>query len=220
MAKRINLTDRDRNIMTSLWKWKLSTTATIYMRLFQGLSWKVCYNRLQDLYHDHYIKRHYEASNGKMYWTLDKKGFQAFLPTMNELKEIGYKSEFPAHDILVNAFQIGDQFISNRTIYVYTEQMLRRFHPEQYSSWVPHIENHRSDGYWGIPIGDKMVTVALEVEVNVKQLFKYNQVGINYQFENKVYRVLWLVITESCALRISHSLHLGKPEDNKKHNFV
>lgn len=219
---KIKMGDRELGILIFLWKWKLVSHAALTCeRFFPNAGPITSYNRLRQLRQEGLIEMRVDAKSQNFAWTLTKKGFEAireFLPT---LRDVGFKSEFFEHDLLVTMFHLGDWLIERPAhVKLFTEQELRRLAFHEYPSWVPKTDLHRPDGYFGFVNGDKAVTVAIEVECNRKKTVSYELVGEFYANLPNLLRVVWLVPNAHSAGRIqktfSNTVHAG----SGIHNYV
>ena len=92
--------------------------------------------------------------------------------------------------------------------------------PDTYPQWVPFSEIHRPDGYWRIPLLGKMVTLALEVELTQKSALRYRLTANFYQENQNIFRVVWVVTSESLCGKIRTQIRESCPETLDLHNFM
>ena len=218
----ILLGDREVRILIFLWKWKLvSNAALASKRFFPNAGQVRAYNRLLDMRHADLIEFRYDGKLQNFAWTLSKKGFSAIREYLPELREEGFKSENFEHDLLVTMFHLGDWLIEHpNNLHVFTEQELRRLAFHEYPAWVPRTDLHRPDGYFGFTDGDKVISVAVEIEFNRKAPVAYEGVGEFYSDLPDVHRVIWLVPNIDSAKRIQKKIKESVPTRNNIHNFV
>jgi hypothetical protein len=219
----LTLSKRDFRVIKFLWKWKVATTAGIAFQFFPARAFITCYARLRKLekagYIDQIVIR--RDSSRHYYWVVSKKGFHAIRDDIEGLKEDGFKSEHIEHDWLVSAFHLGNWARNSPNgVRFFSEQQLRRLSPELYPDWVPKSLKHRADGYWGVGPEKEIKSVAIEVELNIKDEASYFTATSFYADQEVVSRVVWVVrggyfITKvrECARKASKSRH-------DIHNFV
>jgi len=221
---RLNV-DRDLQLLLFLWRWKLSTTAALAVKFFPALLAHGAYKRLMELQHAGFIQAVPVYSQSGYAWSLTNKGFHTIRHLLCELKEVGYRSEFVDHDFLVSAVHLGNWFLKKPAGAEFlSEQEIRRYSPEFYPYWTPkeedHEKYHRPDGYWLLPTDGGKVVVALEVELNRKTNERYEKMAEFYGIEEKIYRVLWVVTTESQGQSIQDKISQANPRRANIHNFV
>jgi len=205
----------------ALWKWKLLTTAAISARFFPNRYRSRAYNRLQDLKKHGLIEQRCDERGIRHHWVLTRRGYGAVRSALPDLKEDGFKSEYPEHDALVTAFHLGDWLLgSPGGVRFFSEQQLRRLELREYPDWVPRTEVHRPDGYWGFSMGGAIVPVALEVELTRKSNQEYEDVGFFYDEQERVERVLWVVPTKAAADRIQANIIKAARARAHIHDFV
>lgn len=208
----------DFPIFEFLWNLKLSSIDAIAIRVFHG-NLQSAYTRLNKLQKGKYIKQILISENQR-YWTLDKKGFEfAKAHILPELRENGYKSENPIHDILVSSIQLGPFIRQPSDKYtIYTDQMLRRYALNEFPDIIPNPERHRPDGYW-MSIEIENSFIALEVERNIKAVERYKSVQYFYNHHPQVKAVIWAVESMSSAKRLYRYLD-GPNSPEFLHKFI
>lgn len=214
------LTLRDEAIFLFLWKWKLATLNTLGALFFTNAGRRVAYNRLLKLQWAGFLRKRLDQTGRNFIWMLDKRGFAALGNRLPQLRENGYVSENPEHDILVNALHLGDWCVKFPSgVEVFTEQQLRRYMPEMFPTWVPACNAHRPDGYWHFKNGNESVTIALEVELAAKEKARYATTAKFYA-DAPVERILWLVSTPSLASKIQSAVSNTNTHRKAIHNFI
>ena len=155
----------DVPILKYLWLWKAATTATLGIKFYGSPKSEACYKRLRRLAKAGFIRLRADGKGFNHVWMLEKKGFFC-IKAHFEPDEDGFKSENLRHDLFVQGVHLGDWVHGlPKDCHIFTEQQLRRFKPERYSSWLPQTDRHRPDGYWVVKRGDQYRTFALEVEL-------------------------------------------------------
>ncbi|MGE0526783.1 MAG: hypothetical protein AB7G93_00960 [Bdellovibrionales bacterium] len=222
-ANRINK-DKELSILLFLWRWKVATTSAIYTRFQPVYSWAAftAYQRLLKLKSKGLIEVKLVNSRQYAYWTLTRAGFHAIRDELPLLKEEGFASEAPEHDLYVLAAQSGDWLPKGSVddVAFFTEQELRRQAPETLFSWLPPTTAHRPDGYWYFPKSKPNALIALEVEVNRKAFSDYIAYGNFYNRYKVIESVLWIVQSENLAHKITNAAHKNLAEFRGIHNFV
>lgn len=163
------------------------------------------------------------VSSGKYaVWNLTRKGFAAIRDELPLLKEEGFASEAPEHDLYVLAAQFGDWLPRGTVddVAFFTEQELRRQKSETLFSWLPPTTAHRPDGYWYFPKTKPNSLVSLEVEVNRKAFTDYVGYGNFYNRYKVIESVLWIIQSENLAHKIVEAAHGNLAEFRDIHNFV
>lgn len=213
--------DREVPLLLFLWKWKVSTPAGLTRKFFQDCSPKTAYNRLLSMRHAGLIQMRTDGFGQKFCCSLDRKGYEAIREYLPLLKEEGFKSEHVGHDLLLAAFHQGDWFLDKpQYATLFSEQEIRRLHPDAYPEWVSRSDQHRPDGYIRILFGDRPVTFALEVELNLKRNDDYVNIAKFYGLCRGITRVLWLVPRRSMVISLhDHMVQRGR-SDHAPHDFV
>ncbi len=184
----------EHELLVFLWRWKLCSASALYVRFFAALRPISAYMRLEKLRSRGFIRQHCDGLGQKTLWTLNKIGFACIQPLLPELAEEGWLSEAFMHDHFVSAFHLGEWLGETpEGCAFFSEQELRRFHPEHYPVWVPPTRMHRPDGYWHINAGAAPQTVALEVELSRKSKETYLLVNEFYQSFAQIDAVIWIV---------------------------
>jgi hypothetical protein len=189
------LSGRDIKILEFLWKWKLAPTATLHAIAGENRSSYGTYQALMRLEILKYVKSQVNARHRFQYWELTKVGFQSIRESLGELKEVGFRSENPFHDLNVLAFQFGNWAAHpGARVKHFTEQELRRLSVDDYPDWIPRLFGRRSDGYTQIEStsGQKRV-LAFEVELSAKSVSAYESILTDYRADRKIYRIFWLI---------------------------
>lgn len=210
----------DCDLLLFLWRWKLLSTAALSARFFSKLKPHSAYKRIQKLRRKSLITAVSDAHGEKFLWSLTRKGFQSITSFLPLLREEGFKSENPEHDFLVSAVHLGDTLFDHASGQdIFSEQELRRVHPDFFPSWVPSSAVHRPDGYWRFGGDSSREAIALEVELSPKKDCDYHAVSKFYGRCLGVRRVVWVCGSETLARRV-HS-RLLEPEKGAKdqHSF-
>ena len=168
-----------------------------------------------------YIRTRADNREAKYIWTLDKAGFQAIRDLLPLLESEGYQSEHLGHDFLTTAVHLGDWLINTPPkVEMFSEQELRTVHPDHYPDWLPHPTTHRPDGYWRLPIRDKMGTFALEVELSLKRNVDYEIIGDFYAYHTEIARTIWITEDLTAAKKITQNIKKSIGSKNFTHNFI
>lgn len=217
------MTDLDKHILGSLWRWKLLTTAALAELHFQKLTPSYAHRRLLNLKAKNLIQWVYlDGRHGRDFaWALTNKGYGIVQPSLPTLKQEGFRSEAVAHDHLVTAIHLGD-WLSGlpKGCDVFTEQELRRFHVEHYPDWIPRSNIRRPDGYWRTIVDGEPATVALEVEMSQKTDSEYRETVQFYSVRRSLLRVVWVVLYPSIGKAILNAINDIKGDGMRLHDFI
>jgi len=147
---------RDIWILDFLWRWKLATSSTLHAVYCRDSIVGPCtanafYQVLKRLQRLKHIESCVHPRHNIHYWQLTPKAFKSLQESLGPVKEKGFKSENPWHDLHVTAFQLGS-WMSEKIpgVEFITEQQLRRYKLDDLPDWVPNNSiNHefRHDGY-------------------------------------------------------------------------
>jgi len=219
--KFFKITERDRSVLLFLWYWKVFTTTGLAAKFFSG-SAIVAYNRMLLLRDAGLVQCvGCDIGNKNFVWTLNKSGFQYVRTFLPELKEEGYASEAPLHDLIAASVHLGEWLLKIPVgVNICTEQELRRLDSEMYPNWVSDLTGRRPDGLWQIPFGDAHKIFALEVELTRKNPKEYGPIAHFYEDQTKIARVFWLTGSFSQARRLHLAFQQETPNRFMKHNFL
>jgi hypothetical protein len=216
--------EKEFEILLFLWRWKVSTTSAIYIRFKPIYGWTAftAYQRLLKLRKKGFIESKLINARTFAVWTLTRTGFMAIREKLPLLREDGFASEAPEHDVNVLAAQFGEWLPKGTVndVAFFTEQELRRQTAESLFDWLPPLTMHRPDGYWYFPSAKPKSIVALEVEMNRKSFDAYKGVGNFYNKYKVIESTLWLVQSVSLARKIKEAAHGGLADFRDIHNFI
>ena len=214
-------TERDGKILHFLWKWKLSSTATIHEVIGRPLTPYSTYKALERLERCKFIRSDASVEHNFTSWVLTDKGFSTIRNSLNDLTEEGFLSENHWHDRNVLAFQLGEWATTPLPIVThFTEQEMRRRPLENYPEWVPNIKEHRADGFTRIQTEGGIEVLAYEVELWPKALARYESVIRYYDLFKKVRRVYWLVGDKSVFHQILRAKECVRDGSMNYHVFI
>lgn len=218
------MTRLDSDILLTIWKWKLLSTAALTELHFSKHAPSYAHRRLLDLKKAKLIEwLHIDGdAHGRSFaWTLTKKGFEAIRENLPQLREVGFRSESIAHDLLVNAVHLGNWVHGTpKGCGLFSEQELRRCYIEHYPTWIPQTQIYRSDGYWLTQISTASGVVALEVERSQKSPSDYRAIAQFYSNRPELLRVVWVVRFKGLADAIFAAIQEIKGEGIGLHNFI
>ncbi|MBC7458256.1 MAG: hypothetical protein H7235_08265 [Bdellovibrionaceae bacterium] len=215
------LTERDSQVLKYLWRWKVSSTASVHEAINKISSQYSTYKILDKLERSGFITSQFDWQDQFYVWFLTSKGFYVIKKNLEDLAEDGFLSENHNHDRLVQAFHFGEwvSFQSPQVIF-WTEQEMRRFDVSDYPDWVPKSKEHRPDGYTRI-IGDKKQwTLAFEVELSTKRMAKYESTMQFYKHARQINRVYWLVADNHTKEQIIRAKACVNDESFNYHVFI
>ncbi len=215
---RIVLCPRDLEVLLSLWRWKLATTATIAREHFDRSDSDYAYRRLRLLaLNDFVALRSVDELSGHA-WILRPKGFDAIRHRLPVLRQTGFRSEAPYHDLLCAALQRGDSFFCNRKdVQHVTEQELRSVAVEALPAWVPVSELHRPDGYSNVRLSGQPSIIAFEVENHLKKESDYCAPIAFYGARESIFRVVWILADTTDIVRFEKLLRRLDPKNADIH---
>ena len=215
------LSYRDVKVLNFLWTWKLASTATIHQAIVRPGSRYSAYKVMERLEKHGYVRPYVSGEHRFTAWQLTEKGFLSIKNSLGELTEEGYLSEYPWHDRHILAFQLGEWSWFNLPVVAhFTEQDLRRRPADLYPAWVPHTPGHRADGYTKIEGKGRTWVFALEVELSLKSIARYESVIRYYRTQSQVDRVLWLTSDPSVMNAIKTAKTNVKDAQDTYHVFV
>lgn len=221
-----NRTNRQKEmpILVFLWRWKVATTSAVFIRFRPVYNWApfTAYQRMLKLKSKGLVEAKAVRSGEYAIWTLTKAGFSVIRNELPLLKEEGYASEAPGHDLYVLAAQYGDWLPKGTVddVAFFTEQELRRQAPETLFDWLPPTKAHRPDGYWYFPDAKPNSVIALEVELNRKAFTDYIGYGNFYNRYKVIESALWIAESASLARKITEAAHKNLAEFRDIHNFI
>jgi hypothetical protein len=226
--KRVNANKVNREkefpILEFLWRWKVATTSALFIRFQPLYNWApfTAYQRLQMLRSKGLVEAKFVHSGDFSVWTLTRAGFLKIRNDLPLLKEEGFASEAPEHDLYVLAAQAGDWLPKGTVCDVayFTEQELRRQSAESLFSWLPPTTAHRPDGYWYFPQSKPNSLISLEVEINRKAFADYVGYGNFYNRYKAIESVIWIVQSTNLAHKIVQAAHGNLATFRDIHNFV
>jgi DNA-binding MarR family transcriptional regulator len=215
------LTPRDSQILRYLWRWKVSSTASIHESINRPQSEYSTYKILEKLERSGFVTSQFDWEDQFYVWFLTSKGFSVIRKKLENMVEDGFLSENHNHDRLVQALQLGEWAThQNPKVSFWTEQEMRRFDSQVYPDWVPTSKEHRPDGYTKI-IGDKKQwTFAFEVELSAKSISKYEATMQFYKHARQINRVYWLVSDSSIQEIILRAKKCINDESMNYHVFI
>lgn len=215
------MSQRDRQILHFLWRWKLASTASIHEAVCRPQTPYSTYKALERLEKHKLIQTENTFEQNFSSWVLTDRGFESIRGSLGELVEEGYKSENHWHDRNVLAFHLGEWATHQLPIVsFFTEQEMRRRSVDFYPHWVPLTKEHRPDGYTRIKTDEGDVVLAMEVELWPKALSVYETTLKFYQLMKGVHRIYWLVGSESVKEQILRARDCIKEKTDNLHLFV
>ncbi|MBL7542563.1 MAG: hypothetical protein JNL11_02050 [Bdellovibrionaceae bacterium] len=208
---------RDANLFRTLWKHKLLTTRAIWLSEFESASLKTCYQRLLKLESSNHIKSVRVGDSGYA-WTLSVNGYNVLKDQMPQLKIPGYGSESPLHDLIVLSASYVDSWPNLYSgLSILTDEEIKRHNLENLPEWFPFELIRRPDGIWRNANTEKLF--AIEVEINLKAIAKYESIATQYQDSENITRVVWFVPSLSMAEKILSSIKTRLGTTTSKHVF-
>jgi len=225
--KHCQLKERDFKMFRSLWKWKVQSTYAIGRKFFSDDKVFAAYIRLHRLKRDGYVQS-IQIRDSEFAWTLTHKGFRQIFESLPFMSNEGFKSEYPYHDFLCSAFQLGEWLISPpEGARTFSEQQLRRIPEDNWPEWVPRTpdalqrnQKHRPDGYSLFKIGNDQVVAAFEVERSIKDADRYERVVNFYNQVSSITCILWLVESRNAVKSLERIFKRHGIEVWSRHHFI
>lgn len=218
-TKKAVISDQDIEVLKFLWKWKISTTAALAEKFYPHKNARRGYERLRVLEEAGVIESRADARARKFIWMITKKGFLTIIPHLPPLKEDGYRSAAPGHDLLSAAVMLSDWHLNPvRGVTLISEQQLCRYEDPLLDLAQPYGTSHRADGYW-VYARTKAI-IALEVQLSHQKSETYRHMVDFYKLnENKIRQILWVVLTKGMAKKVQDYLEQING-DLERHQFV
>ena len=210
---------RDHDILRFFWRWKVATVSMVSIHFYGTNATRQGYDRVNALIHMGFVRFQYHAVSERFYVTLTKNGFNELKFEFEHLKEFGYKSEHPNHDLILGAIHYG-LYNLDREFFtdVYTEQELRRNEFEFYPAPIPKDGRHRPDGYLITDPKNENPLIAIELELSYKSKYKYASTR-NFYLDHQFIKCIWVVESQALAERIFTSIDAGALESRERHKF-
>lgn len=220
--KRIHLSNElDIPILLHIWKFKIASTQAIRHFLFKDSSLYAIYRRLYRMEKSKYVEVNFAKRGKHQFWTLTKLGYEAIEDLLPQLKEKGFKSESPMHDLIASAIHVADHdYCKTNNIRIFTEQELRRIDTNFYPENIPRTDRHRPDGYWITGSSKEPKLIALELELSQKINDSYESTGDFYSDYPQIDSVLWVVIRKGMISGMQKHLDIGSNQADSCHNFI
>jgi hypothetical protein len=215
------LSNRDFQMLKYIWRWKISSTASIHGAVNPALSPYSTYKALVKLEIAQFIRADVHLVETFYVWQLTEKGFYAIKEFLGDLKEDGYLSENHYHDRLVQALHLGDWSRCNLPQVIhFTEQEMRRREMDGFPDWVPQTTEHRADGYTRFIGPARSWTFAYEVELSVKAVHKYEAILRFYRTSRSADRVIWLTSSQEVRSAILRAKSCIRDDSTNFHVFI
>jgi hypothetical protein len=209
-------------VLDFLWRWKVATSATLHAVTKGDRTPYATYQALIRLERMKFIQSVLDPRSRFTHWELTKKGFQTIRETLKDLKEKGFKSENPWHDLNVVAFHLGDWvFYPEAKVEFCTEQELRRLGRDDYPAWVPIVGEHRGDGFTRImSASGRSWLLSYEVELTSKAISRYESIIRYYRMIRECELVFWLVGSNEVKSQILKAKDIVRDPKDNFHLFV
>lgn len=153
---------------------------------------------------------------------LAKKGYEYIQFDLGELREKRFVAQSVTHDYWATVFQIGEFILGlPDNVKFFTEQEIQCTDDTLLPEWVPKSRSHIPDGLTLVTDGENRAVFAIEIDLNLKPLLRYDKAG--YYFDaglSKVDVVLWLCATKWIASEIESRLSGLKLRNPGIHQFL
>ncbi len=209
------------SLLMFLWKWKVATTTAIAARFFPGIKTTSVHRRLLELKGGGYVTTLTSHTGYGHVWTLTKKGFEAIRELLPELHKVGFQPESIGQDLITMTAMMGDWLPKLPDgVELYSEQLLKRVHHNQFPMWVPQSDLHFASGYWRLPKLTADHSVALQVERCERGRNYFELVADFYEGYHFVANVIWLVPFSGTTSRIEKGVEEYLKSARTKHLFL
>jgi hypothetical protein len=179
-------------ILLYIWRWKIVPTWMVQRRFFEHHHYQAAYDALTYAKSRKLVSVSGCVKSRRYGWTLAEKGFKRIERKLQFLKERGFRTEAPSHDLLVAVIHGGltRLYMDVDPPHVLSEQQLRRIDPDRLPSWCPRYLDRRPDGMWWIP--KRKQVVALEVEISRKEVISYMRILDAYSLTRTLHHIVWV----------------------------
>ena len=209
-------------LLKAIWKWKVLSYTAAKKICFDDISHKRYYKKIRRLISEGYIIERDGSDLDFSVLQLSKKGFEYLKYDLGFLKENRFAAQSVAHDYWGTAFQLGEFAINPRPdVEFFTEQELQCSDDSLLPDWVPKSRDHFPDGFTRIK-NEKFDSVfAIEVDLNLKPLIRYQKSGYYYDgLDSRTDVVFWLCDGFRLMERIFECLNSAKLRRFETHHFV
>jgi hypothetical protein len=216
------ITERDREILLFIWKYRVSTFQTLRTVFFIQAKPSTAYDRLCCLRSGLYIRSDYLNGTHDLVWMLDKRGFEFLAERiLPELTAKTYKPQSGYHDLLVMSALLGEWLLVQPSgVDLISEVQLRTTDVQGIPSALKKDPGHYPDGIWMSTAGKKRTGIGLEVEISGKTVDRYVQTCSFYTSQLFFDHVVWIVMDSGHAKKIlDASEKYGIPRDGV-HLFI
>lgn len=188
--------DRDQKLLRTLGDYELMTTTQLSKLVFPGIDKSTALRRIRKLEHMKLIRRIHGLPTSELSWTLMQSGAvrierESFLENINR--------NSLEHDITLTELRMrleeAEAVSSWRT-----EQALRRLLPQQDRRFSG---ERCPDGIFAVRLETGFEPVALELELNGKNVSRYSKVFETYGEKSKYWAVWYVVSSESLGKRLA-----------------
>jgi hypothetical protein len=219
---KVLISAREEELLFFLWRHRVSTFQTLHRLFFSSTGTETAYNRLRRLRKADFVRVERTERKGKVIWCLGERGFR-FLESvrLSDLKSKGYRPNSRTHDLLVMCALLGDWYkAAPDGVSVVTEQELVATEPSSIPLKTLESFRHRPDGLWVTNDGREASAVALEVEISVKSIARYEETCSFYGGFHFIENVIWIVPDRALARKIQALAAAGAMPREGQHLFV
>ena len=207
------LTPIKRHILWQVYRWKMLTTTQVHTLMDSDASLDYVTSCVRALTKDRYLCDA-EVRSSRSYYRLRPKSLLEIDFKGKHPKENGLRSEHYAHDLIVNAFQVGDIPISkNRSHYEFvTERELRSIADPSEVIAAEAFKIRRPDGLTTLDGQDGYICIEVELSTKKKSRYEYS---VPFYENKNIALVLWLVKEPSQIKLLQNIFGIAG-----KHNFI
>ncbi len=216
------LSPQELRLLKFLWRWKLAPHTVLHRLFFPEQSpWRV-YKKLRRLLREGYIKEELPSLVvPTALFSLTQKGFDLFKRELENLEQKRFRPQSVPHDYLATSFQLGEFILESKAgVEFFTETELSAHDISQFPDWVPPKKDHIPDGLTMIQGQNKRRIFAIEVEVTLKPIVRYDKMNLYFHLSKEVDQVFWLCGSQAVAKTIFCKFESSRMPYLDPHSFL
>lgn len=210
----------DVAILKFLWRWKVSTIASLREAVALGQNHNTFNKRIRKLETNGLIECERILCPSMNLWQLTDHGAYVIRESLGPIKDEGFRSASHYHDALVLAFQMGEWIWRKEKPKFITDQELLRYPKDYLHEELPSGTDHRPDGYTIVEREGKDRILAFEVELHAKSADRYASLIRWYDIKREVERVFWLYDDEYVIDQFKKGKQEAKSLTEQLHLFI
>ncbi len=216
------LSPPELKLLKFLWRWKVAPYTVIHRLFFSDLSTWRSYKKLRILLAEGYLKEELPSIVVPTpLFSLTQKGYEVFRREHENLEQKRFKPQSVPHDYLASSFQLGEFVLESPVgVEFFTETELSSLDVSQFPAWVPPAKDHIPDGLTLIKGRDKSRIFAIEVEITLKPIARYDKMNLYFHLNKEVDQVLWLCGSGAVARTIFSKFSSSRMPYLDPHSFI